>query len=284
MARPLRIEYPGALYHITSRGDRRESIYADRIDRLAFLRIIEETVIRYNWLCHAYCLMGNHYHLMIETPEANLSEGMRYLNGVYTQACNRRHRRCGHLFQGRYNAIFVQKESYLLELCRYITLNPVRAGWVDHPQQWAWSSYRAMVGLEETPQWLTTDAVLELFNAPRRQSMERFKRFVLAGINGKSPWENIRQQVYLGGDDFIVSMQKQLSIEGDKLSVPNRQRRAPPATLELISQQYPQRNDAVLAAYATGAYSYRDIAAFHHVHLSTVGRIVRRNLMQQCEN
>ena len=127
MARPLRIEFPSALYHVTSRGDRREPIFEDDEDRRKFLRVLAETVDRFNWICHAYCLMTNHYHLVVETPEANLSKGMRQLNGVYTQASNRRHRRTGHLFQGRFKAILVDKDSYLLELTRYVVLNPVRA-------------------------------------------------------------------------------------------------------------------------------------------------------------
>ena len=145
MARPLRIEFADAFYHITSRGDRREAIYEDDEDRKAFLNILAEVVARYNWICHAFCLMTNHYHLLIETVDGNLSQGMRQLNGVYTQASNRRHRRVGHLFQGRFKGILVDKEAYLLELSRYVVLNPVRAGMVESPEQWPWSSYRAMV-------------------------------------------------------------------------------------------------------------------------------------------
>ena len=127
MARPLRLEFSGALYHVTSRGDRREDIYLDDADRGNYLSVLSEVCDRFNWLVHAYCLMSNHYHLLIETPDSNLAMGMRQLNGVYTQRFNRRHARVGHVFQGRYKAIIVQKDSYLLELARYIVLNPVRA-------------------------------------------------------------------------------------------------------------------------------------------------------------
>ncbi|MEN8132179.1 MAG: transposase, partial [Pseudomonadota bacterium] len=116
MARPLRIEFSNALYHVTSRGDRREPIYEDDEDRQRFVSILTEVIAQMNWLCHAYCLMTNHYHLIIETPDGNLSKGMRQLNGVYTQSANRRHHRSGHLFQGRYKAILVDKNTYLLEL------------------------------------------------------------------------------------------------------------------------------------------------------------------------
>ena len=130
MARALRIEYPDAVYHITSRGNARNEIFADDQDRDNFLTVLGVVVKRYNWLCHAYCLMDNHYHLMIETPDANLSRGMRQLNGVYTQKYNWRHSKTGHIFQGRYKSILVEKENYLLELCRYVVLNPVRANMV----------------------------------------------------------------------------------------------------------------------------------------------------------
>ncbi len=133
MARPLRLEFSGALYHITSRGDRQEDIYENDDDRKAFLSILESVCETYNWVCHAYCLMSNHYHLLIETPDASLSRGMRQLHGVYTQAFNRAYGRAGHVFQGRYKAILVEKESYLLELSRYIVLNPMRAGMVTSP-------------------------------------------------------------------------------------------------------------------------------------------------------
>ena len=126
MARPLRIEYPGAVVHVTSRGNEKRAVFEDDPDREAFLNTLAHVNKRYHWICHAYCLMDNHYHLLIETPEGNLSLGMRQLNGVYTQTLNRRHRRVGHLFQGRFKAILIQKDSHLLEVCRYVVLNPVR--------------------------------------------------------------------------------------------------------------------------------------------------------------
>ena len=134
MARPLRIQYDGALYHVASRGNERRIIFKDDSDRTAFLDILLKVNKRYNWLCHSYCLMDNHYHAIIETLDGNLSEGMRQLNGIYTQAFNRRHKRVGHVFQGRYKSILIQKESHLLEVCRYVVLNPVRAAKNDRGQ------------------------------------------------------------------------------------------------------------------------------------------------------
>ena len=147
MAIPLRIEFSGALYHVTSRGDGQEDIYLDDIDRTIIVDIFKEVCKRFNRVVHAYCLMMNHYHILIETPDSNLAKGMRQLNGVYTQRFNRKHRRVGHVFQGRYKAVLVQKEAYLLELVRYIVLNPVRAHMVKAAKDWPWSSYRATADL-----------------------------------------------------------------------------------------------------------------------------------------
>lgn len=283
MARPLRIEFSGALYHVTSRGDRREAIFEDDEDRRVFLATLSEVVNRFNWLCHAYCLMTNHYHLVIETPDGNLSKGMRQLNGVYTQASNRHHQRSGHLFQGRFKGILVDKESYLLELARYVVLNPVRAGMVRKPGAWRWSSYRAMLGDEPAPTWLATDGLLAHFGRRRADARRRYQRFVHDGIGAESIWSGLRQQIYLGGEDFVERMQGKAQVRGDELTIPKAQRRAPPPPLETIAKQHGDRNDAIIAAYETGGFSYREIAEHFGLHLATVGRIVRKRMLQ-CEN
>jgi len=150
MTRPLRLEYEGAIYHVTSRGNAQEDVFLKDSDRTRFLEILGDVVARYGWICHAYCLMNNHYHLLIETPRANLSRGMQFLNGVYTQWFDRQHERVGHLFQGRFKAILVEKESHLLELTRYIVLNPVRAKMVRGVRDRPWSSYRGTSGQRVT--------------------------------------------------------------------------------------------------------------------------------------
>jgi REP element-mobilizing transposase RayT len=170
MARPLRIEYPGAVYHLTARGNARQPIFRDDADRELFLSTPSHVISRYAWRCHAYCLMANHYHLLVETPKANLSRGMRQLNGVYTQAFNRRLGRVGHLFQGRYKAILVEKEAHLLELCRYVVLNPLRVKARQRVEDWRWGSYRATAGLAPLPNFLTVDLVLGHFGQPRRKA------------------------------------------------------------------------------------------------------------------
>jgi hypothetical protein len=144
--------------------------------------------------------MDNHYHLLIETIDPTLSRGMRQLNGVYTQVFNRRHDRVGHVFQGRYKAILVEKEAYLLELSRYIVLNPVRAKIVKKPEEWEWSSYRATAGLREAPPFLTVDWILGQFASERRRAQRLYRKFVAGGI-GRSPWNELKGQVYLGVRD-----------------------------------------------------------------------------------
>ena len=156
MTRPLRIEFPGANYHVTSRGDRRESIFAEDDDRRALLRVAERATGRFDAAVLAYCLMGNHYHFVLHRRQANLSRLMRQINGVFTQLFNPRHAKVGHLFHGRFRAVLVDRDAYLLEVRRYVELNPVRAGVVDTPDTWPWSSYLAHVGRTESPPWLDT--------------------------------------------------------------------------------------------------------------------------------
>jgi len=163
MARPLRIEFPGAVYHLTARGNARQNIFLDDEDRLRFLNVLERVVSRFHLALYAYCLMDNHYHLLLETREANLSRAMRQLNGVYTQGFNRRHGQVGHVLQGRFKAILVDRDAYLLELCRYVVLNPVRAKSTRKPDSYRWSSYRATAGRAAVPWFLAVDSVLAQF-------------------------------------------------------------------------------------------------------------------------
>ena len=181
MARPLRIQYPFAVYHITGRGNEKKAIFRNDSDRALFLNILAQAVKRYHWLCHAYCLMDNHYHLLIETPDGNLSRGMRQLNGVYTQAFNRLHKRAGHLFQGRYKAILIQKDSHLLEVIRYVVVNPVRAGLCTNPQHYPWSSYTATAGITGKHACLSTEWILGQFHKNKGQAERRYRAFVKKG-------------------------------------------------------------------------------------------------------
>lgn len=204
MSRPLRLEYPGAVWHVTARGNDRRDVFRDDADREQFLSILGRTVGLFRWKLHAWVLMGNHYHVLVETPEPTLSRGMRQLGGLYTQAFNRRHRRAGHLFQGRFKSVLVGKESHLLELARYVVLNPVRAGVATSARAWRWSSYRATAGLTAAPPWLETDWTLRQFGTSRRTAQERYRAFVAEGKRAAfDPWAEVRQQIYLGTDEFL---------------------------------------------------------------------------------
>jgi REP element-mobilizing transposase RayT len=281
MSRPLRIEYPGALYHVTSRGDGRETIYLDDIDRKAWLALLGDVCQRQNWMCHTYCQMTNHYHLVMETPEGNLSKGMRQLNGVYTQTFNRRHRRVGHVFQGRYKAILVDKDRYLLELSRYVVLNPVRAGLVQEASEWCWSSYRATVGEVECPPWLQANWLLAQFGRSRRRAIEHYQAFVREGRGQPQIWAELKQQIYLGDEHFIARLQRLRLTEDDLREVPLAQRRPPAKPLAAYAAQAAEPKQAMTDAYRAGAYSMKEIARFFGVHYSTVSRAVQQGENKQ---
>jgi REP element-mobilizing transposase RayT len=163
MARPLRITYPGAFYHVTSRGNERKAVFKSNRDREKFLEYLESATWRYNGVMHAYCLMDNHYHLLVETPSGNLPEIMRHINGAYTTYFNIKRARSGPLFQGRYKAILVDVDEYAKELSRYIHLNPVRAKMRSRPEEYRWSSYRSYIGDRKPPEWLYRDFILDYF-------------------------------------------------------------------------------------------------------------------------
>ncbi|GJL61464.1 MAG: transposase [Nitrospirales bacterium] len=208
MARQLRLEYAGALHHVTARGNAKGDIFRDDQDRRCFLDILSREVCQQRWRCYAYCLMDNHYHLLLETPEGNLSRGMRRLNSVYTQTFNRRHQQAGHVLHGRFKSILVEKHVYLLELCRYIVLNPVRAGLVRNVHEWKWSSYRVTAGLEKAPHWIAVVQIHKLFHRSNREGRRRYRQYVQNGVDTPSPWGHVRGQIFLGTEPFVTTMAK----------------------------------------------------------------------------
>jgi putative transposase len=174
MGRPLRIEYPGAFYHVTSRGNEQRDIFKSKTDREKFLSYLGTATERYGAAIHAYCLMDNHYHLLLATPEGNLSQIMRHINGAYTNYFNAKQKRAGHLLQGRYKALLVEQDAYALELSRYIHLNPVRAGKTNMPEEYHWSSYRSFIGTAGAPGWLRMKEYLKYFDGDGG----KYQRFV----------------------------------------------------------------------------------------------------------
>ena len=280
MSRPLRIEYAEAVYHITSRGNARRSIFKDDKDRRMFLNILGEVNDRYHWFCHAYCLMNNHYHLVIETPDGNLSRGMRQLNGVYTMRFNRRHRSVGHVFQGRYRAIVVQKESHLLEVCRYVVLNPVRAKGVEVPERWRWSSHRAMAGMERAHPCLTVEWVLGQFGTKKKAAEKRYRVFVMDGRGGRRIWDDVRGQSILGDEGFVNRFVDYARGYEEVKEIPKVQRYLNrPSLIEIFKTargEKRRRNNGITEAVRRFGYSQREVADYLRLHYSTVSRLIRR--------
>lgn len=218
MGRPLRIEFPGALYHITSRGNEKKEIYRDDLDRMKFLEILKDYHDRYGILIHSYILMDNHYHLILETPKGNLLKIMHGINGSYTGYFNRRHKRAGHLFQGRYKAILVDKDSYLVQLSRYIHLNPVRTAIVEKPQQYKWSSYQAYIGKDKEHKWVEYSWVLSTFGEKRKRARSKYQEYVEEVLKEsiENPLKNLQGQILLGEDKFIEKIK--MMLKGKDLS------------------------------------------------------------------
>ena len=267
MARPLRIEFPGAVYHVTSRGDRREPIYRDDDDRLAQLDVIAQAMDRFDAQVLAYCLMGNHYHLVLHTRRPNLSRLMRHVNGVYTQVFNRQHGLVGHLLQGRFKAILVDRDAYLLALCRYVERNPVAAGSVAQPEDWPWSSCRAHLGLEGTPPWLDTDGLQgyllarePMTRGDRQQAARLYAKLVTQADPGDDAfWSTaLRQQIFLGDEAFAQRMQEKAEpLRRAAPDVPRPQRRSvadTPAARERVLNECLQRCGGDRAATLHAAY------------------------------
>jgi REP element-mobilizing transposase RayT len=294
MARPLRIEYQGAHHHVTTRGNERKAIFRDDQDRERFLELLGRTVEQFDVRLHAYVLMDNHYHLLIETRRAGLNQAMRYLNGVYTQAFNRRHKRVGHLFQGRYKAILVEEEPYLLELSRYIHLNPWRVKQSIDPIKYPWSSLGSYVGTRAVPGWLTVKEVLSQFGSTGKRG---YREFVTEGVKEGigTPWEDVRGQAVLGSEDFIERVvSKHVGRKGNKAEVARRRELAgvrPQAILlaveryfklqpgEIKGRQQKYTEARYVASYVMrrhGMMGLREIGERVGLHLSAVGNAVTR--------
>ena len=264
------------MYHVSARGNERRAIYRDAADRAEFVRQLGLAVERYGWLCHGFCLMGNHYHLLVETPRANLPIGMRHLNGCYSAAFNRRWKRVGHLFQGRYSAELVEKEAYLLTLVRYVALNPVRTSppLCAAPEQYPWSSYRALLGLAERPEWLMVDWVLSWFGGDYTAARERLRVFVEEGLQERPlPVGGM----YFGGEEFIRDTTAALE------PLPEVPREHWQPLRPGLGELFAAHEDAIAVAYRSYGYTQRQIAAHLGCHTSTVSRRLRRSELRECK-
>ena len=275
MARPLRLEFEGAIYHVTARGNRREPIFRDDRDRIRLLAIVERAMARFDAVAFAYCLMGNHYHLVLQTRRPNLSRLMRHINGLYTQAYNRRHAQVGHLLQGRFKAVLVDTDAYFLEACRYVDLNPVRANCVPQPGDWAWSSYRAHAGQALAPMWLDSSALHRQLSPRSDEGPQRYAQFVAAGREVKL-WEaGLNGQIYLGDDRFVRRMQTRARQVNDR-EIPKSQRRPRARPLSWYLAEH-DRNAAIAMAYREGGHTQTAIANACGLSVSRVSRLIASN-------
>ncbi len=279
MSRPVRIEFPGAHYHVTSRGTNEQAVFLDDDDRGAFLNVLAGVVERFGWRLHSYVLMENHYHLVVDVPDANLSKGMRQLNGVYTQHFNRRHGRDGSLFQGRFRSILFEPESYLLPLCRHVVLNPVRITSTRSPNSYRWSSYRALAGTVRAPGYLHTEAVLTAFSKRPEEARRKFRDYVKTGVGEASPLADRAHQVLLGSATFLNEMQPILN--GEKLAKrgPKRvgRRRSLPALFKNVENKTRvERNELIRRAHIDYDYTLMEIGDFLGIHYTTVSKVVNR--------
>ena len=225
MSRPLRIEYPGSLHHVTSRGNAKQNIFLDDRDRELFLRLLGTCVERFSWILTAYVLMSNHFHLVIQLTEETLSRGMQWLNGDYSRKFNRRHKRVGHLLQGRPDIRLIEEEIYGLEVLRYVVLNPVRAGIVGRPEEYAWSSHRAVLGEAPAPKWLAVDDVLIQFGSERRLARAAYRDFTDAALGREmNLWRDLVGQIYLGSEDWTKSVRARVDLRPRADAHPRQQR------------------------------------------------------------
>jgi putative transposase len=286
MARPLRIEYPGAFYHIMARGNERKDIFRDDRDRERFLGYLETSVLRYKAVVHAYCLMGNHYHLFLSTPEGNLSQIMLHINGGYTAYFNKRHVRAGHLLQGRYKAILVDGDVYAGEISRYIHLNPERAGMAERPEKYLWSSYAAYIGEAASPSWLTTDWLFRYFGKKTVKAQKAYRLFVEAAVGAtEDPLREAKAGLILGSDEFIEEItEKYLGGKKKGRDIPAL-RELKKASIEKIAEEaakeFPDkpelaRKAAVYMAHQYSGRSLREIGERFAIGESAVSQASRR--------
>lgn len=249
MSRPPRIQFPGAIYHVTSRGNRRAAIFLDDRDHLIWLDLLADVVEKFGIKVLGYCLMPNHYHLLIETPIPNLSEVMHRLNACYCQHFNKRHGTSGHVIQGRFHAVIVQQNEQLLAVSRYVVLNPVRARLVENPSDWKWSNHRHFMAPESAPEWLDSTWILSQFDGPdTAPSTKRYEAFVLAGINMTNP----------------LQLHCQL---------PSKKRESA-LSLQEYAEKYPNRTEALARAFQSTAYTRAQIAEFFGVSTRTISRAI----------
>lgn len=277
MSRPVRIEFPGAVYHVTSKGRDGQIVFDDADDRGVFLNVIDNVVDRFGWLIHSYVLMDDHYHLVVEVPEANLSKGMRQLNGVYTQHVNRRHGQEGPIFHGRFKSVLLEKKNYLLPVCRHVVTNPCRMKDAPSFSSYKWSSYRALSGQVKAPAFLYKDDVLHFFGKREKDAQRKYREYVKEGVGEDSPLEQRAHQVLLGSNRFLSEMQPIL--QGERLSKRGpkavKRRRSLNALFKKVDDKTRgERNELMKKAHVDFGYTLMEIGGHLGLHYTTVSKVI----------
>ena len=281
MSRPLRIQYPDAWYHVMNRGRRAEAIFLEKKDYVSFIDLLKESVDLWNVRISAFCLLSNHYHLLIQTPDANLSRCMRHIDGVYTQRFNRSHHVDGQLFRGRYKSILIDADSYLLELIRYIHRNPIDSGIVKDLEKYPWSSHQGYVSDAKKWDWLYKDFVLSKFSADKSLRRKSYREFVLREsaeeinvILGKK-----RVPSMLGSEGFIERMRRMFSVEKRHVEVPESRSLAPDVRRirAVVCKTYNVAEEALTVTRRGTANEPRNVAIYlmRHLRGDSLGEIGR---------
>ncbi|NIP37593.1 MAG: addiction module toxin RelE [Candidatus Dadabacteria bacterium] len=279
MARPVRVEIKNAVYFISSKSGGRKHIVKDDADRAAFLETLEYVVGRYGWKCHAYCIGDTEYNLAIETPKANLSVGMRQLNGIYTQKFNRKNKKRGNVFQGRFKAVVVEKDAYLLDICRHVVLLPQREGITKNINTFKWSSYRATAGTIDAPGFLHVDWILSQFAKRPKNAQSKYRDFIKEGKKAESPLSKVKGQILLGGEKFIEQMTLIIIKGKRKEDIPKWQRHIKRPKLDEVfkdikSKTVKQRNKKVKEAHDKYGYTLKEIGQSLGLHYTSISRII----------
>ena len=278
MARSARVQFPGALYHISARGNHQENIYFSDQDRLLFIRLLALTAKRMNWICHAYCQMTNHYHFLLETPDGILSNGMGYLNGVYTQKINQKYGFTGHLFQGRFHSKLIDGNAQFLATVRYIIRNPLDANIVEDASLWPWSSYRATIGQERSPDFLMVDQILSLFSADRSVAQSMFREFVHIKDDEEALIYLSHQIVESIKTSTINRAIPSVDLHRSLRPIPRKQKIIGRPSLKAMFERMGHydletRNHTIVIAYQQYAYTQSEIGNFLKLNRATISRI-----------
>src|SRR6266511_787002 len=268
MSRPLRIAVAGGVYHVVARGNAKQLIYLDDPDRLSFLEVVRTALNRFVWQCLTYCLMPNHYHLVLETPRPNLSHGMRQVNGIYAQRFNRRHDRCGHVFQGRFGATLVETDRHMFELIRYVARNPVRAGLVRAAEDWKWGGHAEVLGLA-TPTLVSVPLLLARFGDGPAETLASYRRFI--NQEGTRPFGSHAEPI-VGGPRFV---DEHLPVDRTSAEMARSSWQANRPSLAVLLQAE-DRDAAITRAYRDHGYRMKEIAEVLGCHYATISRRIRR--------